>query len=106
MMSLFKTYVGIDYSGAKTPTSRLKGLRVFKATRNSEPMKVKSPSRKKWNWTRSDRDKISKEKLMARPFLVGYPGAFYHIFSRGNNQQDISGISAAVKAKGSNLRGD
>jgi hypothetical protein len=70
MMSLFKTYVGIDYSGAKTPTSRLKGLRVFNATRNSEPMKVKSPSGKKWNWTRSDRDKISKGKLMARRLRV------------------------------------
>ena len=32
MVSLFKTYVGIDYSGAKTPTSRRNGLRVFKAT--------------------------------------------------------------------------
>jgi hypothetical protein len=51
----------------------------------------------------SDRDKISKGKLMARPLRVEYPGAFYHVFSRGNNQQDISDISAAVKAKGSNL---
>jgi hypothetical protein len=32
MTMLFKTYIGIDYSGAKTAASRNKGLRVFKAT--------------------------------------------------------------------------
>jgi len=29
-MPAFDRYVGIDYSGAQTPTSSLKGLRVFK----------------------------------------------------------------------------
>jgi hypothetical protein len=28
----FERYVGIDYSGAETPTSSLKALRVFVAT--------------------------------------------------------------------------
>ncbi len=28
-MSKFKRYIGIDYSGAKTPTASLKGLRVY-----------------------------------------------------------------------------
>jgi hypothetical protein len=28
-MPLFKRYIGIDYSGAQTPTTSLKGLRVY-----------------------------------------------------------------------------
>lgn len=31
----FARYVGIDYSGAETPTSSLKGLRVYLAERES-----------------------------------------------------------------------
>jgi hypothetical protein len=61
MMSLFKTYAGIDYSGAKTPTSRLKGLRVFKATFNSEPMKIKSPA---------ERNGIGQERNYFNPPLA------------------------------------
>jgi len=29
MNLLFERYIGIDYSGAETPTSSLKGLRIF-----------------------------------------------------------------------------
>jgi hypothetical protein len=77
MMSLFKTYVGIDYSGAKTPTSRLKGLRVFNATRNSEPMKVKSPSGKKWNWTRKEIAHWCLEQLKDKdPVIIGIDHGF------------------------------
>jgi hypothetical protein len=28
-MPIFARYVGVDYSGAKTPTDRLRGLRVY-----------------------------------------------------------------------------
>ncbi len=30
-MTIFARYVGIDYSGAETPTASLKGLRVYRA---------------------------------------------------------------------------
>jgi hypothetical protein len=53
-MNLFKTFVGIDYSGAKTPVSRNKGLRVFKATADNDPIRVKSPAGKQLNWTRKE----------------------------------------------------
>ena len=53
-MGIFKTYVGIDYSGAKTPVSRNKGLQVFKATLDCNPIRVKSPAGKKRNWTRKE----------------------------------------------------
>ena len=35
----FDGYVGIDYSGAETPTSSLKGLRVYMADRGSPPVR-------------------------------------------------------------------
>jgi REP element-mobilizing transposase RayT len=31
----------------------------------------------------------SKEKIMARPLRIEYPGAFYHVTSRGNEQKDV-----------------
>jgi hypothetical protein len=34
----FDLYIGIDYSGAQTPTSSLKGLRVYIADRTSPPV--------------------------------------------------------------------
>ena len=51
-MSAFERYIGIDYSGAQTPTSSLKGLRVFMADRASPPREVLPlPSPRKY-WTR------------------------------------------------------
>ena len=38
----FSRYIGIDYSGAETPDSSLKGLRVYEASRESGP----------WKWSR------------------------------------------------------
>ena len=36
-------YIGIDYSGAATPTSSLKGLRAFEAGHESLPEEVAPP---------------------------------------------------------------
>ena len=49
---LFERYIGIDYSGAKTPTSSLKGLRVYMADQTSQPIEVQPPPspRKYWTW--------------------------------------------------------
>lgn len=46
------TYIGIDYSGAETPGSSLKGLRVYEASRNSLPVKVEPPPSPRKCWTR------------------------------------------------------
>ena len=43
-MSDFELFIGIDYSGAQTPTSRLKGLRVYNAKAGEEPQQVKTPA--------------------------------------------------------------
>jgi hypothetical protein len=42
-MPAFERYIGIDYSGAKTAESSLKGIRVYVATRDSEPQEELSP---------------------------------------------------------------
>lgn len=77
MMNLFKTYVGIDYSGAKTPVSRNKGLRVFKATADNDPIRVKSPAGKQLNWTRKEiahwcLDQLKKDG----PIIIGIDHGF------------------------------
>lgn len=50
--SAFERYVGIDYSGAKTPTSSLPGLRIFSADRESKPLEVLPPPSPRKYWTR------------------------------------------------------
>ncbi len=49
--TLFRRYVGINYSGAETPGSTLKNLRVYSAEPDSLPVEVSQPSPRKW-WTR------------------------------------------------------
>ena len=68
-MRLFETYVGIDYSGAKKTVSRNKGLRVFKAAADADPVGVKSPAGKRLNWTRKEiahwcLDQLKREELV------------------------------------------
>jgi hypothetical protein len=48
----FDRYVGIDYSGAQTPTSSLRGLRVHMADRASLPCEVLPPPSPRKYWTR------------------------------------------------------
>jgi len=43
MNHTFGWYIGIDYSGAQTPRSSLKGLRVYSADRSTAPQEVKPP---------------------------------------------------------------
>jgi hypothetical protein len=51
-MSLFKRYVGVDYSGAQTPIASLKGLRVSRADSHALPVEVPPPPSSKKYWTR------------------------------------------------------
>ena len=43
MSAAFERYIGIDYSGAETCESGLKGLRVYMGDRATEPRKVAPP---------------------------------------------------------------
>ncbi len=48
----FDRYLGIDYSGAKTPSDSLSGLRVYVADRGCEPTEVLPPPSPRKYWTR------------------------------------------------------
>jgi hypothetical protein len=48
----FDAYIGIDYSGAQTPTASLKALRVFGAEGDSAPGEVPPPPSPRKYWTR------------------------------------------------------
>lgn len=49
---LFHRHIGIDYSGAETADSSLKGLRVFMAENGVEPVEVPPPPSPRKYWTR------------------------------------------------------
>ena len=52
MGSQFQRYIGIDYSGAQTPASSLKCLRVYAADRLNKPREVLPPPSPRKYWTR------------------------------------------------------
>jgi hypothetical protein len=77
MNPTFERYFGIDYSGAQTPSSSLKGLRVYGADRSTIPNEVAPPPSPRKYWTR----KGIAEWLVAmlsegRPTLVGIDHGF------------------------------
>jgi hypothetical protein len=49
---IFDRYIGIDYSGAQTPVSSLKGLRVYLADCAAPPVEVPPPPSPRKYWTR------------------------------------------------------
>jgi hypothetical protein len=51
-MTIFQRYIGIDYSGAETPSSSLTGLRIYLAEGNSAPVEVQPPPSPRKYWTR------------------------------------------------------
>ncbi len=76
-MHFFVRHIGIDYSGAETPTSSLKGLRVYLADGDGLPFEVLPPPSAKRYWTRRG----IAEWLVARiaedvPTLVGIDHGF------------------------------
>ncbi len=62
MKAAFNRYIGIDYSGAETCDSSLKGLRVYTADRATEPQEVAPPPSLRKYWTR----KAIAERLAER----------------------------------------
>jgi hypothetical protein len=45
----FARYIGIDYSGAQTPSASLKGLRVYLAGTDAPPIEVMPPPKRRSN---------------------------------------------------------
>ena len=73
----FSRYVGIDYSGAETVTASLKGLRVYLAEAEAQPVEVAPPPSPRKYWSRRE----VAEWLVAQlahdtPTLVGIDHGF------------------------------
>lgn len=76
-MPQFERYIGIDYSGAKTPTSSLSALRVFAADRTTPPREILPPQGARKYWTRKGIAEWLRNELSKRtPVLVGIDHAF------------------------------
>src|ERR1700688_4265887 len=52
MKAAFNRYIGVDYSGAETCDSSLKGLRVYMADYSKEPREIAPPPTPRRYWTR------------------------------------------------------
>jgi hypothetical protein len=77
MATSFKRYLGIDYSGAETPTSSLKGLRVYEADPSSSPVEVQPPPSPRKYWTRRSLAEWLRVVLSGpEPVLAGIDHAF------------------------------
>ena len=73
----FERYIGIDYSGAETPASSLKGLRVYAADRSTEPQEVTPPPSRRKYWTRRGIAEWLVEMLRDEsPKLIGIDHGF------------------------------
>jgi len=76
-MPALERYVGIDYSGAETPTASLKRLRVYVATRRSPPVEVQPPASPRKYWTRRGVAGWLVERLSEElPTIVGIDHGF------------------------------
>jgi hypothetical protein len=75
--TIFSRYIGIDYSGAQTPTASLKGLRVYLADRQTLPVEVQPPPSPRKYWTRRGIAEWLAERLAeAAPTIVGIDHGF------------------------------
>ena len=74
---VFSRYIGIDYSGAQTPDSSLKGIRVYMANPETLPTEVEPPPSPRKYWTRRGLAEWLVERLSeAVPTLVGIDHSF------------------------------
>jgi hypothetical protein len=76
-MPQFDRYLGIDYSGAQTPTSSLPGLRLYAATPAQPPVEIQPPPSPRKYWTRRGlAEWLAAELRSGPPTLVGIDHAF------------------------------
>jgi len=75
--TVFARYIGIDYSGAQTPTASLKGLRVYLPEDGDPPAEVPPPPSPRKYWTRKGVAQWLVKRLSEEtPTLVGIDHGF------------------------------
>jgi hypothetical protein len=73
----FERYIGIDYSGAETPESSCKGIRVYAATGSGTPEQIQPPPSPRRYWTRRGLAAWLREELDRDiPTIIGIDHAF------------------------------
>ena len=73
----FVRYLGVDYSGAETPTASLKGLRIYESLDGMEPVEVERPVGPKKYWTRRElAEWLVDELASGPPAIVGIDHGF------------------------------
>jgi hypothetical protein len=76
-MPAFTRYIGIDYSGAETPTASVKGLRVYLTEGTAPPVEVPPPPSPRKYWTRKGVAEWLVDRLSEdTPTLVGIDHGF------------------------------
>src|SRR5262245_43548403 len=76
-MPAFARYIGIDYSGAASPTTSQKGLRIYTAGGDGSPVEVIPPPSRRKYWTRRGIAEWLVERLAEdMPSLVGIDHGF------------------------------
>lgn len=83
-MSIFRRFIGIDYSGAATPVTPLPGLRVFEARDNARSLEVRGSENSARHWTRRGIAEWLLDSIAAKePLLIGidhgfsFPSAYF-----------------------------
>jgi hypothetical protein len=77
VMPQFERYIGIDYSGAKTPTESLPGLRVYAVDWVMPPREVPPPPSPRKYWTRRGlAEWLVAQVSGGKPILVGIDHGF------------------------------
>ena len=73
----FACYIGIDYSGAETPDSSLRGLRVYQSCGREKPFEIQPPASQKKYWTRRGIAYWMIERLSGNaPAIIGIDHGF------------------------------
>lgn len=102
-MSDFDLFLGVDYSGAQTPTSRLKNLQVYAAQPGGVPQKQFSPARSNngqpCNWTRAEIARLLLEQArQGVRFLAGidhgfsFPLSYFRRYGLGSWPEFLAGF--------------
>ncbi len=73
----FTRHIGIDYSGAQTPESRLKGLQIYECRGGATPERIGPPTEGAKNWTRIEVAQFCASALASgEPVVIGIDHAF------------------------------